>query len=1258
MDYLYINAIVKETYLDLPCGCEFPDAYRKNLHRYISADDCLTNEAISKVITYFSVKEEGRAPLLVLANAERQKSCASVGRFVQCLGWEWDGKLIGDSMDPVFRSRFYNEEEINAMAEGKTVVPLPRGRRSDDEEPPISLDFTIKKAILTAVFLRWLRHEAVLRIAVPKNVDYIGYVWQTVKQIYAIFPVALRVEAGFCSYLPSVDNAASRVYIGFVPEDMADSRTLFLDGSRRSAITALEKGTGRELLDRFIEFLCGVDASTCHDFLEEVYEDLEGGGDGARITAVVPKNYLIMGEAVSLLTAQGDMESLLPRWQEFFSNPGKYSVKMRSRISEKIREQIEPDALCQMFRKKCADQKNPEEILKEMKSYEAFYKENQPLADALWESAVALMREHGNGYGKIYDCAASAVEKLSPAVNQNKVDDLFRMSMEDRRDALKAQQVLSAADADRLTKEAEALHSHIAQARETAYTADLLESIRGLISELKDKRNEFLYADFASRFETLKKEPAVNKTELKVLINKTQRLLADINDADQTEKISGLKENILGFLGWLQKKINDSDTKLNQLLEIITRGRDYFVILKELDKADKQLEADQLTRFYGELKKKRPASMEQYEALFENAFQRSFTLSSIANLSAYICWTVVRDICEFNAVPVAYSSAKSTAENVAEIDGAMYTARKISNACVVEVLFRERRWDSNWFREMLTMSHNAQSMGDRADFEKVFYTLVESGTYTGADLPGCIRMLNDCNLKYVELFKRIIEGRVRNCSEQQYIDTFEQIYENSVHNNKDFKLKSMENICKDLDEKDKVAYKAFRKFVEGNQKRKHAHSKLLVALLIGVSAVALCVILAIVCMLVFKKNDVPAPTGTTAAQVQTEPVPTEPERVEYPPVFQLLKNDGESVERLYGDHADVSFASYKEAVSNILSGEDQTIEDQIVEEYTAKLGTFVSIDGDGTQVAWDEYFFWVCWAYADAAAGEPQEAFCVDNFQEKACSILRAIYYNLPEQAAEETADEMGYVTAETTAISEEPVTEITVAAEEAVMESATEPEDAVVATEEEIGSTAEEILTAITNVAEASYKDAFAHARSLRLMLALFGADFAKSFDEHQALVESMLCTEDERAVTIIDCYHSLPEDSIVLFPEYDIQVSWREYMFWECWLMGRTNPVENTEEELHVEVLEILRVIHNLPEVKMEQMETASVEIVDSTQPSADQDETVSTEANSSEDTLPTKKDSLTSMNPGIAMDDARATFENTQRVYRAMFESIPVG
>ena len=112
MDYLYINAIVKEVYKDLPCGCPFPAEFSKSLYSTVSGMDCISNPGVPNVLSFFTLRAKGQASTIVFSKIEKHTNSASVGRFIQSVGWAWDGDLLFRNLDRLLDVGFYSEDEI------------------------------------------------------------------------------------------------------------------------------------------------------------------------------------------------------------------------------------------------------------------------------------------------------------------------------------------------------------------------------------------------------------------------------------------------------------------------------------------------------------------------------------------------------------------------------------------------------------------------------------------------------------------------------------------------------------------------------------------------------------------------------------------------------------------------------------------------------------------------------------------------------------------------------------------------------------------------------------------------------------------------------------------------------------------------------------------------------------------------------------------------------------------------------------------
>jgi len=1181
MDYLYINAIVNETYLDLPCGCEFSESLRRRLSGYVPNDEFLNTRDVENVFSYFSIKDGSRAPLLVLANVERQKNCASVGRATQCLGWEWDGKLIEKNMDAIFGARFYKENEIDRMVAAQERIPLPKTGAVPGLPEPIAMDYKTCRALLTAAFIRWLRHEDVLRIGVPAGVDYNSYVWQAVKQIYALFPVALRAEAGFVSYLPDLKKAGSRITFGFVPENLADSKTLFLDGSRRSALAAFENGTGRRMLDQLIEFICRVDESSRAGFLEEIYADVEGDGNGAKLAAVTARDYQPMGEAVALLVADEGPDKMMPRWKAFFAEQENYSPSMRSRISRKIGSQIEPESFCRTYQAECRDAKSLSEVLNNLRSYEAFCRVSQPLADAMWETTVEILRSKGLSFRKIYEHAQNARKELACVLSEDKLDKLCAQSLQEQWDTLKNQTVKTAADADKALKNTEDLYRTLLGSQRNPYVAAVLKEVSAFREQTLELKSQYAVIDLNGQFAKLRRTPAESMTEMKNLMAQARKLLEELRPLADIDTKLQLKSQIEEFLRELTDKTSASDARLGHILNIIEQERNYFAILEKLDEADKDnLDQALVEEMFQALARKCPENRNAYENLYEETYRTRLTLAAMAKQPDFVCKVIVKDLCRFNAVSIKCSASGSVADSLALIGNGEYAARFVSDSCTVDVLFGSKCYEGDWFRKLLKLEHNAATMGDKDVFLDVFYTLAEAGAFTGDDLSGCLQMISDCGLKFMEFFSLIIRGRIRNTTAQQYMAAYEQILSLNQGKEPASLIRSMNKKCEAAEkEKDKTAYKAFCKFAEKYQDGKKKLPKWVIPAAIG-GGVALIALIVLLILAPWKKEEpaeTTAPTETTAPMVEA----TEPEDNYVDPVYQVLHTDADAVELLYGEGSHTEFQDYLDTVTGYLTNADETLAAQIAQAYVGAQDKNIGLND--TTVSAREYFFWLCWLNAKNLDDQEASVFRTDVYEGEAASILRVLHHALPltaEAKAEAPASEVEGN--ESTAAASDAATnadETTDPSETTEATTAPTEDTQPETTEAPQLPAIEQILEEITEAARTPFDQAKAENESLIWILKLFGKDLTKTFDAHLTAVNALFA-DDAKREALLSCYNSLPGDARIRFGTDIPEVTWDEYAFWKFWLMAAGECDSFSQSDSHAKVMEILSLLNRLPE------------------------------------------------------------------------------
>jgi hypothetical protein len=210
------------------------------------------------------------------------------------------------------------------------------------------------------------------------------------------------------------------------------------------------------------------------------------------------------------------------------------------------------------------------------------------------------------------------------------------------------------------------------------------------------------------------------------------------------------------------------------------------------------------------------------------------------------------------------------------------------------------------------------------------------------------------------------------------------------------------------------------------------------------------------------------------------------------------------------------------------------------------------------------------------------------------------------------------------------------------------------------------DVQAAITAAAADAYEASQVHVPKMQLMLAVFGPDFTRSFEDHAAQVSGWSLLADPKAPgyqEFMRHYRSLPGDSVIRFDQADIAVTWNEYVFWECWLLARKGAAQvdaaTYTPEFQMEVLQVLSLVHNLVDpadypANLEELLAPAAEPtepIQATQPPAED----TAEGGTAETTAPTEP--AASVDPVVEAITAAAgeAFLKMQAIYRAIFQAV---
>lgn len=1281
MDYLYINAIVQEIYKDLPCGRGFPGAYSKRLHSALYGLDCLTNPNISNVLSGYTVCPGDKPPVIVMANVQKHLNSASVGRFTQCIGWSWNSDLLMNRLDEVLTAKFYSESEISEIALAEESFQLPNACREDLQMVDIPMSEREKKAVLTTIMLRWIRYDSPLRIAVPADVDYNSYVISAVRRIYELLPLTLRAVAGFCSYMPVTRDTPECISIIFVPESMADARTLSLSGATPAVCEALCRSTDNTGLDAFIEYVASIEDEDRQRFFEELLQDVEESGDSVGDSSFSSRAYAKVGTALDLLKLSGTLEEKLPQWNtRFFEKREKFTAAMQKRICDQIRESLDLEELARIVQDQCRNA--PDDVVKIMRSYRDVSELNSELPDKLWNIFLTFLSE-SKTKAQIWDLVNENGEALSFILNEERKNALFCQNMEERLQTLREMPAETMADVKARMDGAKELLEQIKSGPEAEETAVLTAKVEDFDASLNQKYSQLNNQQLQGEFEQVQQMPADTMPDCRSAIKRASQLLEKIGKIpNPIAEDAQLQDAVKAFIQKKEDFINSSEAKFQQIEQIVLNKNNYFRILDDLKETDiSQLEQAHQTKLREMLGSKRPKQLSTYAEKFKGHFKIPMTLANVVGLHENIRDIVLRDISQLDQIKLQVTEGKQKAPEVANrIDKAMHTAEFLSGSGKVTVEYGLDSMDAEWFRKLLRLKFDSRNKKDVENMQRDFMMLLEHGVFTGNDMLPAIDMFIRCEADTECLFAYILQGKFDKSNDYQYHAAYKMLLEASDDNPRGV-LDRWRKQAEKVEGKNENANRAFQKFAQEYQA---PGKKKMWPVVVPMSAVILLLAAGLAFLLIRDhiNRDIPeettVPIEETVDVAQTEPV------VVYPEEFVFFGKEHDAIQLLYGEETDLSFHGRNQVVLSVLDDMEEEFAQRILELYADHRGTVVEIDDQGSSVAWEEYFFWTCWYYSGANNAELQYELEQKEPSEDVLSVLRVIHYNLPAEAyAVDTPDE----TQEQTVPTGETEPSIPDAGEDETVDIVPDATGETEATEPEVTQppiTMETVQTAIVEAAERPYVASLEYAEKLVLLCKLFGSEFQLRFENQVEKVnelEKLYDPDSSDYRHFLKHYAALPGDAVIRFDGADQEITWNEYVFWECWVLadrGETTIDANTfNGEFHQEVMRVLSMIYglveeaDLPANLEELLEAAALpeigenmpetgETTPETGPAEDADgvESSGSEADpddAAQETAEQAPDSEELCLMDMIANNAREGYENAQAVYHAIFNQV---
>lgn len=836
MDYLYINSIIREVYKDIPCGCSFPVSVHQKMQRYLANDDFMRSSVENNISCFTLRSDDDRtAPVLVLANSARQHSSKSLGRFTQSIGWVWNSALFDDGYNQILETGFYTEQEVLDAEAAQMPVPFPT-KKADFRKTDIQVAPDTMRAVLTALILRWTKSDAILRIAVPNGVNYTDYAISAAKLLYSYMPYALRMQAGFTSYLSNTSKELPQIYFAFVPEEQADNNTLFLNGSSVAVISRLlREGTHRKGLDRIVSHLCSLSDDDRKAFLKrmnlEAEQNADGKDDGRKLARITPKDYSITSDILELTSPEGTLEEKIPQWRQFFRNEKKYPLTARKDIEKAVEARLEPAAFASYFRGICTQDLS--QIDNEYKSMAGFCAKFPKLTDELFRTYLEQARKTGASYSEILTLISDGSRERPFLVSEENRKLLQLASIQEKVNALIEN---SAQEKDDILKEKLLELYRQLQAISFTGTADaekanaLKDKISRAISGIDDAKAAQLLHEKEAEFQRIQNTPT---DSAKALDEAIQNATAWIRSLQQTGIFSDLYKQAYDYIEKLKELRSSSGRKYQVLQQKYCQQNSYFDACEIFGDPDYNcLDPAQKKELSESINQKKPQTYREYAAAFEQRYHTKLSIASLATQSQCTAKRILMDLDKFPLVSFPVELKPNIADT---LDGIESFASKVFPNAKIAIQLNGEEYRCDLVRQVICFESACFRGSDKKDAVSLLLQLSSLLLFSGKTMPENIKSLpRERNTLAQVLTKMVLPGRFAGASEEQYKKVYRDLYTTlSEQTDKDTALRIMDDCLREArgtyKKLNPTAEKELKAFLKKNSKK--AKNTLLIVLI-------------------------------------------------------------------------------------------------------------------------------------------------------------------------------------------------------------------------------------------------------------------------------------------------------------------------------------------------------------------------------------------------------------------------------------------
>lgn len=777
MDYQFIHSVVQEEYVDLSAAKPVPPAYLKELRKYAGVCDCLDNE-IGESYGFISIRTGTEIPVAFFSRTARKKAAVSVCKFVQSAGWEQRGDCLLEKMDTILTQTFYEESQLDDFAQKKATVPAL------DNNTPASLPHvTIAKeairAVLYGAMLRWLSGSAQVHIAVPESEmnHYNEYVLAAVREIYSYFPEKMREAVGFSSYLlPTHEKDYPKFSIIFIPNNMADARTIMLDGSSPNAYAAMIKSTGLKSLDKVLNYLAQLDEPEQRQkFLRGIFEDVENREDGNSVRSFSPMSYVTMGDGLTILEIQGSAEEQLPIWLDFAADKQRYPSSLISAIDEKISTMMPPQDFAALVEKRLCDATTLKKVEEEIKCVYQLCIGRETHKAALWtvlNETLTRLKVEPSAIFKAFEDNQALWSSLTDERNFRERKAYWGKVTAD---ILKKQAKQKIQDYATNIKSISSFQKNCAVQRTQfeKFARHYIDSEQlGVFSyelELLERNLSAIYLK-KKLVELVEKKNGEPKTQKNIndAISTIDSMAECVHTGDRTDEEILLCQELEEHRMKFEAQLNASQTIFNELVEEIEKTDDYFTAVDlAVEKANSLSEEDRGS-IRSKLNEKRKEQRDLYFKNYYDHYKRPLTQAELLQRPLFGTY-VLEDLSEiYSRVQPLELKDQNTASLLKQLYKMEAEAKwfGVDRPLIVEI--GGYRAQASVVEQVLNVSKYGSGSFSKKQFDDIFRLLLEAGVYEPNQLRSILEIVKKTDKDMLFLLTEVVSGKVKDMGTPAY----------------------------------------------------------------------------------------------------------------------------------------------------------------------------------------------------------------------------------------------------------------------------------------------------------------------------------------------------------------------------------------------------------------------------------------------------------------------------------------------------------